>query len=128
MGISIFIAKIIGPLFFVIAVSMLLNRSFFMKVIDDYCQNSALIYFTAIFPLAFGVAVVSLHNVWVADWRVIVTIFGWISIVKGVTLLLFPAAAANFMKVYKRSRALWTVHSIVAIVLGFALTFLGYFG
>ncbi|MFX0203457.1 MAG: hypothetical protein ACFFCW_45740, partial [Candidatus Hodarchaeota archaeon] len=40
--------------------------------------------------LALGLITIILHNVWVADWRVIITITGWASIFKGITRMGFP--------------------------------------
>ena len=128
MDISIFIAKILGPIFLTVSISMLLNRRFFMKAIEDYCKNAALIYFTALFAFAFGIIIVLFHNVWVANWRVIITILGWSAIIKGMFPLLFPNSVPKFMQVYQKNKTLWGVHSIIAIVFGAILTYLGFLG
>ena len=43
------------------------------------------------FTLPMGLALVIGHNVWVLDWPVIVTLFGWAMTVKASLYLLFPA-------------------------------------
>jgi hypothetical protein len=40
--------------------------------------------------LICGVLMVMGHNLWVADWRVLVTITGWATLLKSVALLLAP--------------------------------------
>jgi hypothetical protein len=30
------------------------------------------------------------HNIWTSDWRFFVTLIAWITLLKGITILLFP--------------------------------------
>jgi hypothetical protein len=124
---SLFIAKVFGPYFIIVGLAMMLKRDFFLKVMEDYSKNTALVFFTGLFPLAVGIVIVLLHNVWVANWRVIITIFGWGGIVKGVWILFFPNNAFKFMQAYQKNKRLLVLHSILAIVLGAALVYYGYF-
>ena len=80
-----------------------------------------------LFPLAFGIVVVLLHNVWAADWRVIITILGWSAIAKGISPLLFPSTVSKILQTYQKNKTLWVAHSIVAIVLGTVLIYFGFF-
>ncbi|RLS87285.1 MAG: hypothetical protein DWI09_10860 [Planctomycetota bacterium] len=47
---------------------------------------------SGLYALLFGRAVVILHNVWVADVRVLVTVLGWVAVASGTMLLLAPEA------------------------------------
>lgn len=47
---------------------------------------------SGLYALLFGLAVVILHNVWVADVRVLVTVLGWVAVASGTMLLLAPEA------------------------------------
>jgi len=40
--------------------------------------------------LAIGIAVVLAHNVWVANWRVIITVFGWLAMLGGIFRIVYP--------------------------------------
>ncbi|MDX9702911.1 MAG: hypothetical protein RBU23_07690 [Candidatus Auribacterota bacterium] len=127
MGTPVFIAKILGPCFVVVSLGMLLNRSFFQKVMEDYCKNYALIFFTGMASLAFGLVIVCMHNVWVADWTVLITIFGWSGLIKGIWIVVFPNTICTFMGIYQQNKSLLLVHSALALVLGALLTVGGYF-
>lgn len=37
-----------------------------------------------------GLAVIRFHNIWVKDWRVIVTLLGWMSLLAGLVRMAFP--------------------------------------
>ena len=127
METSLFIAKILGPLVLVVAIGIMANRGFYQKVMEDFCKNAALIYIGGLFSLVIGILIVLAHNTWALNWALIITIFGWGGIIKGIWLIVFPNSIAKFMRVYQKNKALLGVHSVLALVVGTALTFLGYF-
>lgn len=127
MEISIFIAQVLGPFYLVAGLGMMLNRGFFKRVIEDFCQNATLMFYSGSAALVYGLFVVLLHNVWVKDWPVIITITGWAAILKGVMLILSPEVMCRFMQVYQRNEKIFTFHSGVALLLGVILTAFGYF-
>jgi hypothetical protein len=45
--------------------------------------------------LFLGLATVLLHNVWVADWHVLITIFGWMALIKGIIVIAWPEISKN---------------------------------
>ena len=126
MDTSIFIAKILGPCCLVVAAGIMFNREFYNKVMEDYCKNASLVLFGGMIALVIGIVVVLSHNVWVAAWPVIITIYGWGGIVKGVWLIVFPDTVPKFMQLYQKNRVLITIHSLLVLVIGAALTFFGY--
>ncbi|MDD5496415.1 MAG: hypothetical protein PHP46_04875 [Candidatus Omnitrophica bacterium] len=127
MEAAVFIARIFGVFYLVVAAGMALNRKFYQKVMEDYPHNPALILFSGIFALVTGVVIVLVHNVWVANWTVVITIIGWMAILKGTWLVIFPSTVSKFMKIYKKNSNLLLVHSAIAFILGLFLTYLGYF-
>ena len=126
MGNSILLAKILGPYCIIVAVGVLLNLKFYQKMIEDFFKNSALIYFGGILALLFGLLVVVFHNEWVANWTVIITIFGWSGIIKGIWLIVFPNTMLKFTEVFQKKEALLRIHLSVVLALGVFLTVKGY--
>ena len=54
------------------------------------------------FPLVLlllicGLLIIVGHNIWVADWHVIVTIVGWLTVLKGVIVLMFPQVLSVYV-------------------------------
>lgn len=45
--------------------------------------------------LILGLISVLLHNIWVADWHVLVTIFGWLTLIKGILVIAWPELSRN---------------------------------
>jgi hypothetical protein len=127
MGTSLFIAKIFGLLYLVVGAGLILNRKAFQQIMDDFCKNTALIFFGGMSSLAVGVVIVLTHNVWVAGWPVIITIIGWIAIIKGVWLIVLPNTVPAFMQAYQKNENLIIVQSVGALIFGIVLTFFGFF-
>ena len=124
---SIFLAKILGPYCIIVGAGVLFNVKIYQKVMEDFCKNSALLYLGGIFALLFGLLILQFHNVWAANWTVIITIFGWGGLIKGAWLIIFPNSLTKLTEAYKKKTALLKVHLLVAIVLGIFLTVKGYF-
>ncbi|MBN1870979.1 MAG: hypothetical protein JW800_00235 [Candidatus Omnitrophica bacterium] len=127
MGTSVFIARIFGLCYLIIGTGLLFNRKALRMVMEDFCKNAALVFFSGMFALVVGVVIILKHNIWVADWTVIVTIIGWAGLIKGVWLIVFPDSASKFMQFYQKNEGLLLAHSIVALAFGVVLTFFGFF-
>jgi hypothetical protein len=71
-----------------------------------------------------GMVIVALYHVWSADWRVLVTLLGWLTVIKGAVIMLFPS---SMMLLYRRfwSNQILTYSGVYALVLGGLLLFLG---
>jgi len=126
METSLYIGKILGPSILIVGLGLMLNLEHYRKVMDDYGKNAALSFFFGIIPLVIGITIILAHNVWVADWRALITIYGWGGIAKGLWMILFPDSVPEFIKSYQKNKNILLVHAAGAVVLGFALTYFGY--
>jgi len=123
---SILLAKIFGLYFIIVASGGLFNLKTYQKVMEDFCKNPALLYLGGIFALLFGLLVLAFHNAWVANWTVIITVFGWGGLIKGVWLIAFPNTVVRFTRAYQKKTTLLTVHLVIALALGIFLAVKGY--
>ena len=46
---------------------------------EEFLNSHALIYLAGIITLTAGLAIVLTHNVWAADWRILITVLGWLT-------------------------------------------------
>jgi len=102
------------------------NLKFYQRIIGDFFKNAALLYLGGVMALLFGIVIVLFHNVWVADWPVIITIFGWGGLIKGIWLIVFPNTAGKLTQAYQKKSSLLVVHLIIVLVIGVLLTVKGY--
>jgi hypothetical protein len=123
---SIFLAKLIGPLLFFIGVSLLVNHEGFRPMADQLLRNFALIYISGTITLVAGLAIVNLHNLWVRDWRVAITILGWLTVIGGIVRIVVPQHAATLGAAELTQPALLITVGIVAGLVGASLSYIGY--
>lgn len=129
MDISIFLAQIIGIYFLVVGISAITKPKEWQHVVKHLVEHehTALAYIAAIFAFILGLILVLIHNVWGGDvTTTIVTIIGWLILIKGVTYFLLPsriwvgwAQKFNNIKVYR-------IIGVVYIIVGAYLTYNGF--
>lgn len=106
METSILLARIIGPLFILVGLGTLINTNHYQAMLRQFLGRSDLYYFSGALAFIIGSLMVSFHNIWVADWRVVITIIGWFSILKGVIRILFPGRGAQYADAFASTTTL----------------------
>src|SRR4029079_5311564 len=85
---------LMGPVLFVMGLGMALglwlSPDIFNGVMRDFMGNLAIIWRVGILMRVAGIAIINTHNLCIGDWRVIITLLGWLSIIVGVLRLLLP--------------------------------------
>ena len=125
---SIFLAKLIGPFLAVCGVALIFNAEAFRTIGDEIVRSPALIYLAGVLALVAGLAIVNTHNEWVEDWRVSITLIGWLCLFAGFVRLVFPRnVAALGSSVVASVSNNWIIgEGVVILALGAWLSFKGY--
>jgi uncharacterized membrane protein len=130
MTTSKYIARLMGPVLLLAGIGMALGLMHegesYSSLIKEFISSRALIFVTGVLALVAGLAIVSAHNLWVPDWRVIVTVLGWLLIVRGVVNIVFPAWAQTLGDRMVASPAGSVTGAAIAFVLGAILCIMGY--
>ena len=88
---TVFLARFIGLFIILLVVGMLVRGS---AIIGVTVADGPVMFTYAIISLATGLAIVLGHNVWSGGaLPVVVTLVGWLSLAKGLLLLLLPPEA-----------------------------------
>ncbi|MEX0841134.1 MAG: hypothetical protein WD039_02465 [Xanthobacteraceae bacterium] len=126
MRTSVFLAKLIGPLLAAIGVGMLVNAGLYQRMAAEFLQSYALIYVSGLLALVAGLAIVNSHNVWAADWRIVITILGWLATIGGVCRIVAPQlVTAIGVAIFPHGAALMAA-GIAVLAIGGFLSFKGY--
>lgn len=121
METSILIAKLAFVAYLASGVA-LLNGSFNLKKVYLEMEKSQMFMtLMGIFVLVLGTLITTYHNLWVKDWRVLITIIGWILLAEGFCYIVLPKKMVKFLKKLPQSQLGWGVFT-----LGMSLLF-GYF-
>jgi hypothetical protein len=91
---SSYLARLLGPVLAVVGLAMLLRPADYLALVGDILRSPALLYLASVLGLLGGVALVLAHNVWTTDWRVIITLLGWITILDSASWVLLREQAS----------------------------------
>jgi len=126
MQTSIFLARLLGPVVFVLGLSLAINHAVYRTMAVEFVASRSLVYLAGTAALTGGLAIVLSHNVWTADWRIIITLMGWVATLAGVVRLMFPDLVKRMGRdMFGNSRPI-LITGIVWIVLGAILIYAGY--
>jgi hypothetical protein len=121
MDISTFFARLWGSFFIIFGLLFLISR--FLGKVIEMTENRAFVISTGYITLLMGLVTVILHNIWVADWPVAITILGWSTLMKGIMKIGFPERIHQQAQRFKSRQ---TVSAILILLLGiwlFAMSF-----
>ena len=123
---SFVLAKFIGAFIVVIAIGLLANLKTYKQVMSEVSKNFALIYLSGLFTFLIGLTIVIYHNIWVMDWRLIITLFGWMALIKGIWLIVFPGSVAKMASIYIRDIKLAVIPWMAMFAIGIYLMIKGF--
>lgn len=126
MEISKFLSKVIGLYLIIISLAMWLNMPEFTHNTLELINNPAVMFVSGFFTLILGLLLVVSHNIWQWNWRVIITIIAWISLVKGIMLIIYPGYIDMTTHLFvEHSRIAYTAAGI-DFILGVILSYFGF--
>lgn len=123
---SVFLARLLGPLIAVVGVALLVHPDVYRTMMKEFIRSLALCYLAGFFGLLGGISLVLVHNVWTSDWRIIVTLIGWITIVRAALTLMWPRCVAAIGRRLIQSPQVFTAAAVIDLALGLALSYFGY--
>ena len=90
----VFIARLVGPLFIVLGLGCLINQTVYADMIGQAILVPVVIYLSGLMAFLAGVAMLNGYHGWTPDWRIIITILGWLLVIAGIIRIVLPTAAA----------------------------------
>ena len=98
MDISIVLAQILGLCFAILGLSMLFNKKWTALAIEEIIKNQGLTWLAGFITLVIGAVLVVLNNVWTSGLPLFITILGWLTLIKGTIVLVFPNLTISYYK------------------------------
>jgi uncharacterized protein YjeT (DUF2065 family) len=109
-----------------VCIGILVNPQFYKKMFEDFIESPSTLYFGGVTALAVGYLILAFHNTWTKDLSVIITIFGWLALIKGIVILIQPKIIIALSKAMVKKRSFLKIEAIAVIILGLAFSFLGF--
>lgn len=126
MTLSIFLAKAFCLYFLITGIALILNKQRYVDIYKDMTNKPALLVLAGVVATIIGIMLILSHNVWNFGWPVLITIAGWMSFLKGASLLLFPQTVTSwFNGLYTEKRL--TIVGYCVLILAVIYGYFGFF-
>jgi len=125
MEISIFLAKVIGLFSVISTIAVLVHYKESLALEEEAIKNRVITYLSGFLILILGVLLVVSHSVWTLDWRLVITIMGWLILLKGVGRIFFPNAVRRLIE-KKRDNRWFLLGEVILFFVGLYLLYYGF--
>ena len=117
METSLFLAKVMGLFGAISTLAIIIRYKLYVEMEVDAVKNPTTIYFSGFLFIILGVLVTVSHQVWTRDWRVVITVLGWMILAKGVIRIFLPDTVKKLIEKKKSDRRFF-----LAEVVGFFIS------
>ena len=125
MGISIFLAQLMGIFSLVMGFSMLAKQKMLISIFHELSDSRALSYILGTLMFLLGLLVILNHNIWELSPRVIITIIGWVILIEGGSYLFVSKETLRRYLAVLDNRKIYYIIAVGYLILG---SYLIYFG
>ena len=124
MDISIFLAKLIGVYLLIVTFLCVFRKRQVELTGKEVLSSRSSLAISAEFSLIFGLVIALDHSVWGYSWRGLITLIGYLMIVRGVMRFAFPAEVRK-LGTKMLTKFFWPV-CVVTLAVGIFLTYRGF--
>ncbi|MBU1445853.1 hypothetical protein KKD70_01155 [Patescibacteria group bacterium] len=123
MDLSVLVAKIYGTVAIALGLGMLFNAEYYKETFRSIFKDKTYLFFGGIAALVIGLLIILHHNIWEASWAVLITIIGWIALIKGFLLLVFPQMTVIFEPLFTKKTFI-VITGLILFLFGLLLCYL----
>ena len=124
---TIYLARFIGLFLLIVSASMFLDPDSIIEMATALIDDRALLLIVGLIALGIGLAIVVGHNVWSGGLMpILITLFGWSQLLRGLALLLLPAETQVTFFQVMRLEDFFYIYAGIPLVIGAYLTYAGF--
>jgi hypothetical protein len=124
-----FLGKLLGLFLLLSSAGILTHKQDTVAALTALVSDAPLLLVTGMLVLAAGLAMVLGHNVWSGGaLPIVVTLLGWVFLIRGTLLLLLPARATTALFEMIQFERFFYLYASINVLLGLYLTLASYGG
>ncbi|CAM1342744.1 conserved membrane hypothetical protein [Tenacibaculum aestuarii] len=97
MDISVFLLKFWGWYCIIFFFVLSFNPKRVKQIVDNL-KDARFLIILSLFAIIIGLLNVLAHNIWEPNIKLVVTLFGWLALIKGIILFTFPKQTISLLK------------------------------
>ncbi|OBF54234.1 hypothetical protein A5756_14655 [Mycobacterium sp. 852002-53434_SCH5985345] len=121
-----FFSRVLGPFLVIVDVTAVARASDMQSLLSQFEANSMWTFVTGAFILLLGLTIVAAHQNWRGAAAAIVSLLGWLIVLRGLLLVAFPKFFASLANDMIGAQAWWIAACVVFAVVGVYLTYVGW--
>jgi hypothetical protein len=125
---TVFLSRLIGIYCILVGTAMAVNKGAMLQMVTALVHDAPMLYIFGLTLVAAGLAMILSHNIWRGGAvPVIVTLVGWLTLLKGLLFLYIPFPAAGGIAIWGYLyQNYYYVDVGLALILGIYLTYQGF--
>jgi len=116
MDISLKLGMFFFLYYLISGVAMLINSKFILRAIDKLFHDEGQILMVGFTALIFGLFIISFHGYYEPHWPLLITIFGWLAVIKGAFYLMAHEQVKKFSRNLNSEKAM-RIYGVVMLLL-----------
>lgn len=98
MDISIFLAKFWGWYLLIFFFILSYNPIRIRQIFEDL-KDQKFVILVSFIAIIIGLINILFHNIWKPDWRILITLLGWLALILGLLLFTLPIRSSNWLEI-----------------------------
>lgn len=119
-------ARVLGPFFTIVSATVVVRYADMPKLLTEFGSSAVWPWVTGAFVLLAGIIVVALHPYWRGAPAFIVSLLGWIMVVRGILLMALPDFFMSAANRTISAEGVWRAVFSVMVLVGLYLTYTGW--
>ena len=125
MEVTLFFAKFWGVFMIAFPLAFLIRGQHIKSMLHAIKDDSMVVVFV-MFALTLGLFTVLSHNVWGTGLELVVTIIGWLALIKGLVYLFFPGVIKSAAHIYD-NKSVANFLLVIALIIGLWISYAAFF-
>jgi hypothetical protein len=126
MDTTVFLAQLWGPAMIAVGFGFFFSRAYYRKLYRDLEKAPFAVLFFGMSAIVAGIAQIRLHDSWDTLPQILISLLGWLLLIKGVICTTFPGLADRGAD-WALDAAIVPLAGGLLILLGGYLSWIGYF-
>lgn len=121
---TIYLGKLLGLYCVIVALVMMSHKQTIVDTMTTLVHDAPLLFFVSVIAMVAGLGIVLGHNVWSGGaLPIVITLVGWISLIKGLIFMFLPPATSVVYFEALRYAQLFYFYMSITLVIGLYLTY-----
>jgi hypothetical protein len=125
-SLSIFLAQLAGPTLLALGLGIFFSKDYYTRVYRDLEKEPLAVMMAGLTTLIAGIVLVLNHNIWENLATGIISAIGWLSILKGLVLIIYPKTASKMGDMVAQGK-FFNIIAVLTIIIGGYLSYMAYF-